>query len=422
MKIKQEESKDKENLTIFLKDEGGSSVTNGHLLLISSNDTYFEVHTNSKGVAIFKNLPDKVYSLYIAHTLYPAYVVDNCNSEKTLTITISKKNNEGSIICTNGTGYIPGLNGRLNPIFDTSNRTYLYADNVSIDNDKRQPATFEVGKPLILEDRFGVRAIINFIRIKGRSSLIQYKIIPPNKNIKSDKQLSSSLSLESGRDINDSLEAIATKDQFTTLEQKNNISSKIIWYFIVPIIVLVVGYIITEGRLPQIFNKGNMPVEQPKTNLPSEQDNISYRDNLRPLLPLETGKTIGELPSETYFYSDALSIVYELEDPKIDFLKATNNYRENYTFEIQKTASRYYLVGFIADETYSKVGSLTSGSSIFTMLFPSFWGGATHAVAIPFDGIYTIKERTIDLDAEKTVRILDIGFNEINDRPDVHAK
>lgn len=37
------------------------------------------------------------------------------------------------------TGYIPGLNRRLNPIYDSSHRMYLYADNIAIDGGVKQP-------------------------------------------------------------------------------------------------------------------------------------------------------------------------------------------------------------------------------------------------------------------------------------------
>jgi len=72
------------------------------------------------------------------------------------------------------TGYIPGLKGRLNPILDTSNRTYLYADNIAIAGGVGQPATFKLNVPLELEDADGVIVFMTVKHIASRVSLIQF--------------------------------------------------------------------------------------------------------------------------------------------------------------------------------------------------------------------------------------------------------
>lgn len=66
-----------------------------------------------------------------------------------------------------GTGYIPGLKGRLNPILDSSNRTYLYADNIAIDGGKGQPVGFNVNVPFELEDADGtvVYAAVKYLSL-----------------------------------------------------------------------------------------------------------------------------------------------------------------------------------------------------------------------------------------------------------------
>src|ERR1700730_1996566 len=47
-------------------------------------------------------------------------------------IVLPRTDNVGSMVI-DSTGYIPGLAGRLTPILDSINRTYLYADNIAID-------------------------------------------------------------------------------------------------------------------------------------------------------------------------------------------------------------------------------------------------------------------------------------------------
>lgn len=103
-----------------------------------------------------------------------------------------------------------------------------------------------------------------------------------------------------------------------------------------------------------------------------------------------------------------------------DVLQAKNKSINNYSFEIQKVENRYYLIGFISDEAYSRLGSVNSNNSLYTMLFPNRWGGAKHSIAIPFEGIYTIRNRTVNLDENTEVDIFDIGFKEVVDNPGTH--
>jgi hypothetical protein len=151
----------------------------------------------------------------------------------------------------------------------------------------------------------------------------------------------------------------------------------------------------------------------------SAQANIKpSKGKLRSLETLETGKTIGQLPNNVYFFASSLSIKFEIKDPKIDFLNASSK-DTHYNFELQKIENRYYLIGYISDEAYSVLGNIND-KSVYTILFPNRWGGATHSVAIPFDSIYTINNRSIDLDQEKSIDIFDIGFKEVIEDPEIH--
>jgi hypothetical protein len=64
---------------------------------------------------------------------------------------------------------------RHNPIKDTLERTYLYADDIATDGGEPQPVSFEIGESLELENRRGERdnAIIKLI--EGRTALINYE-------------------------------------------------------------------------------------------------------------------------------------------------------------------------------------------------------------------------------------------------------
>ncbi len=97
-------------------------------------------------------------------------------AERSLAIELTPLANGGSIVFEESTGYVPGLAGRLNPILDTSNRTYVYASNIAINGGQKQPVTFapEV-EELHLMDADGRERFVRIVAINGRSSLLEYR-------------------------------------------------------------------------------------------------------------------------------------------------------------------------------------------------------------------------------------------------------
>jgi hypothetical protein len=223
MRVSQEKSKNVGRPTITIR-EGNIPVSKAHIFLIAENNTFFDEHTDEAGVCSFNNLPIKPYSIYIAHPSYPAHAIDEYTPDQDLNITIEKNDDVGSLICPS-TGHIPGLDGRLNPILDTSNRTYLYANNIAINGGENQPATFVIGKPITLEDRNGVTMMVVFLRIKGDSSLLQYKKIETSNSVV-PQQIGhiKGLVIEAGGSINNSGVILAHKDQFVVLRAAKNVN------------------------------------------------------------------------------------------------------------------------------------------------------------------------------------------------------
>ena len=80
----------------------------------------------------------------------------------------------GSAIFPQATGHLPGLRGRLNPKRDTSDRTYLYADNIAIEEGRQQPVPFRLGKAMRLTDAYGAELSVTMVDIVGRSALLEY--------------------------------------------------------------------------------------------------------------------------------------------------------------------------------------------------------------------------------------------------------
>ena len=80
----------------------------------------------------------------------------------------------GSTIFPEATGHIPGVRGRLNPIRDALDRTYLYASNVAVGQGRPQPVHFVPGEALQLTDSDGVVRFVRIIEIVGRSALVEH--------------------------------------------------------------------------------------------------------------------------------------------------------------------------------------------------------------------------------------------------------
>ena len=81
------------------------------------------------------------------------------------------KDDKRALLFTRSTGYIPGIEGRLNPHKDG----YVYGDNIAINGRLATPAAhFTIGECLHLIDVYGVETTIRFLEIEGQFSLIEY--------------------------------------------------------------------------------------------------------------------------------------------------------------------------------------------------------------------------------------------------------
>ena len=77
-------------------------------------------------------------------------------------------------IIANRTGHLPGIQGRLNPRLDALDRTYLYANNVAINDGQTQPVHFLLNEPVHLTDSQGARATLWFREMIGASCVFDY--------------------------------------------------------------------------------------------------------------------------------------------------------------------------------------------------------------------------------------------------------
>jgi hypothetical protein len=159
--------------TVKVENSSGKPINNIVITAIAQNDTYKEAITNDDGIAIIDISTRRLYTLLISNKDYPCAIMRDWDPVDDMKIVLQESEKIGSIVC-HSTCHIPGLNGRLNIILDTSMRTYLYADNISINGGMQQPATFQIGIPFTLEDSDGVVMEITVMHIQGRTSLVQY--------------------------------------------------------------------------------------------------------------------------------------------------------------------------------------------------------------------------------------------------------
>ena len=155
---------------------GGRPLLGTDLLLLFPNKTWKRATTDEQGEAAVDlhttTLPMTVFASAPGQAAYLER--DWTPSERALAINLDALPEGGSVIFPEGTGNLLGLKGRLNPIRDTLDRTYLYASNIAIDAGKQQPVNFIPGEKLQLTDAEGTELCVRIVDIVGRSALVEY--------------------------------------------------------------------------------------------------------------------------------------------------------------------------------------------------------------------------------------------------------
>ena len=129
---------------------GGWPLPGADLLLLFPNKTWKRATTDEQGEAAVDlhttQLPMTVFTSAAGHAAHLER--DWTPIERTLAIDLADLSESGSVIFPEAAGHLPGLKGRLNPIRDTHDRTYLYASNIAINEGDQQPVHFIPGEVL----------------------------------------------------------------------------------------------------------------------------------------------------------------------------------------------------------------------------------------------------------------------------------
>ena len=153
----------------------GEPLPDVHVLMIFPNKTWREARTDALGQARFVLHAKLPMTVMCACGGFEAYVERDFLPDSALDAFMQPISDGGSQIIANRTGYLEGMQGRLNPILDTHDRTYLYAENVAINDGQSQPVHFALNEPMSLTDSLGSRATLWFREIVGSSSIFDYR-------------------------------------------------------------------------------------------------------------------------------------------------------------------------------------------------------------------------------------------------------
>ena len=168
------------NATVTVHSEG-NPLSGVDILVLFPNKTWVRASTDEAGAAnLDLYTTNHPMTVYAAAPGYAAvHKVEWYPNQGGLLLELKTLPTGGATIFAQGTGHLPGLRGRLNPIRDNLDRTYLYADNIAIDEGRQQPVTFRLGKKIKLTDAYGFELLITIIDITGRSALVEYQWYKP---------------------------------------------------------------------------------------------------------------------------------------------------------------------------------------------------------------------------------------------------
>ena len=156
-------------------DDTGEPLQGIHVLLIYPNKTYREERTDAYGHADFELHARLPMTVLCAAPGFMAWVGQDHLPNGPLEVRMRPAPNGGSLIIANRTGHLPGIQGRLNPRLDNLDRTYLYADNISINDGLQQPVHFNLNEPVRLTDSMGAGATLWFREMLGSSCVFDYR-------------------------------------------------------------------------------------------------------------------------------------------------------------------------------------------------------------------------------------------------------
>ena len=153
----------------------GEPLAGAKVVALYPNKTWMAGETDTFGRVGFGFHSELPITVFCAAPGYRACVVRDWQPPESLHVPLETQPMGGSEVFTEGTGHLPDLTGRLNPVLDDQDRMYLYATNIAIDEGKPQPVYFKLNQNLRLTDVNGSEWIVRFVEMIGKSVLLEYE-------------------------------------------------------------------------------------------------------------------------------------------------------------------------------------------------------------------------------------------------------
>ncbi len=170
--------------TVITVRADGQPLPGSDVLALFPNKTWKRATTDENGEAeVDLHTTHLPMTVFVAAPGHAAHVEREwIPSQGSLAVALVPLREGGSVIFAESTGYLPMVTGRLNPIRDSHERTYLYASNIAIDQGKQQPVHFALGEDLRLTDADGRESMIRVVDVVGRSALLEYRPVTSEEN------------------------------------------------------------------------------------------------------------------------------------------------------------------------------------------------------------------------------------------------
>lgn len=155
---------------------GAQPLPRAEVLCLFPNETRIEARTDAEGKAEINLYTTQLpMTVFVAASNHAAHLERNwVPSERALSINLKMLSEGGSVICSEATGELPGMQGSINPARDLFDRTYMYATNIAINGGEQQPVHFVPGEKLHLTDAVGTERCVRILDILGRSALVEH--------------------------------------------------------------------------------------------------------------------------------------------------------------------------------------------------------------------------------------------------------
>lgn len=166
-------------MTVTVSDDEGEPLEGAMVVAASTQGRYWQTTTLADGTARLAMAERSQVSVFTGLVNHSAGLVPIHDSGHDVGVVMPWGDGWSSAVIM-GTGRFEGFPHRLNPIADSHDsvgapgRTYLYADQASINDSVGQPYHFSMGQYLNLDDGIGSQVEARCLAFVGRCSLWEY--------------------------------------------------------------------------------------------------------------------------------------------------------------------------------------------------------------------------------------------------------